>query len=210
MNAFDAMNVVGLLAFAVAGALKAVDADLDLLGVTVLGVVTALGGGVTRDLLVGAVPTALRSTGDVGVALVGVALALVLAQFGSRVVRSAILLPDAVGLSAFATTGALVGLGAGVSPFGVVLLAAVTGVGGGVIADLFLQTVPTVSHEDFYATCAVVGGSVFWLAVSRGVPTDASAVACAGAVLGLRLVAIRYGWRLPTVGGTSRKSGHNR
>ena len=137
MNVFEAMNVVGLLAFAVTGALKAVDADLDLLGVTVLGVMTALGGGITRDLLVNTVPTALTS-GDIGVVLVGVGVALALVQFGSAAVPSFVLLPDAIGLSAFATTGALVGFDAGLSGFGIVLLATVTGVGGGIIADVLL------------------------------------------------------------------------
>ena len=79
VDAFDAMNTVGLLAFALAGSLKGADADLDLFGIAVLGMLTALGGGILRDTLVGRVPVALRTMGDVSVALVGVALALVLA-----------------------------------------------------------------------------------------------------------------------------------
>ncbi len=200
MDAFGIMNVVGLLAFAVVGSLRGSDADLDVLGVTVLGVMTALGGGVTRDLLVNRTPVALRSTGDVSVALTGVALAIVLSRFAAGLIdRPVIRIPDAIGLSAFATTGALVAHDAGLTAFGVVLLATVTGVGGGLIADLLLQNVPSVLVEDFYATCALLGGVAFWLLVESGVGSQESAVACAGLVLTLRLLAIRYEWELPTV-----------
>ena len=201
MDAFGAMNAVGLLAFAVVGSLRAVDADLDALGVVVLGVMTALGGGVTRDLLVNATPAALRTTSDVTVALAGVGLGVALAKAGAPgdlTDRAVVLLPDAVGLSAFATTGALVAADAGLSPFGVVLLATVTGVGGGLIGDLLLRTVPSVLVEDFYATPAILGGATFWALAVVGVPDQRAAVVCAAVVLGLRLTAIRRGWELPS------------
>ena len=200
LDPFGVMNVVGLLAFAVVGSLRAADADLDLLGVAVLGVMTALGGGVTRDLLVDTVPVALRSTTDVSVALVGVGLAVALARLGAGATdHSLVLLADAVGLSAFATTGALVATTAGLSPFGVVVLATVTGVGGGLVSDILLRNVPFVLVEDFYATCAVLGGVIFWVASSAGAGRRASALVCAAVVFGLRLLAIRYDWELPTV-----------
>ena len=196
---FAAMNAVGLLAFAIVGSLKAADADFDLLGVAVLGVMTALGGGMVRDLLVDTVPVALRSTTDVSVALLGVALAVVFARFEASYVQRAIRIPDAVGLAAFATTGALVAADAGLSPFGVVVLATVTGVGGGLVSDLLLQRVPFVLVEDFYATCAVLGGAAFWTATAAGLGSDVAAGVCAAVVLSLRLLALRYDWRLPTV-----------
>lgn len=202
---FAVMNVVGLAAFAVVGVLKGRDAELDLFGVVVLGLSTALGGGTLRDALVGRVPTALRSTSDVSVALCGVAVGVVVAVAlqdrvdGRLRDHPALLLPDAIGLAAFAATGALVGTQAGLSPFGVVVLATLTGVGGGSVADLLVVRVPAVLREDFYATPAVVGGAGFWLAVQRGVAPGRATLACAGAVLALRLLALRYEWRLPTL-----------
>jgi uncharacterized membrane protein YeiH len=201
-TAFALFNLVGLLAFAMVGALKAVDAGLDLFGVVVLGVLTALGGGTLRDVLVGRVPGSLTATGDVAVALVGVALAVALARRSTRRLRDspALLVPDAVGLSAFAATGALVGLEAGLSPFGVVVLATLTGVGGGSLADLLLVRVPVVLREDFYATPAVVGGAAFWLAVASGPLAPGAGVwLCGAATLALRLLALWREWRLPAV-----------
>jgi len=199
---FDAMNAVGLVAFATVGSLKAVDAEFDVLGVAVLGVLTALGGGATRDVLVGRVPAMLRSTTDVGFALAGVLLAVVLARrLGTGLLEHpAVVVPDAVGLAAFAASGALVGVDAGVSPFGAVVLGTVTGVGGGLVSDVLLGRVPFVLTEDFYATCAVVGSAALWLAVEpAGAGTALGAAAGAGSTLALRLLAVRFGWRLPTV-----------
>ncbi|WP_132057762.1 trimeric intracellular cation channel family protein [Halorussus amylolyticus] len=194
------MNVVGLLAFAVVGSLRAIDADFDVLGVAVLGVMTALGGGVTRDLLVNTVPVALRSTTDVSVALLGVVAGIALAHLGDDLTdHSVVLLPDAVGLAAFATTGALVAADAGLTAFGVVTLATITGVGGGLVSDILLQQVPFVLVEDFYATCAILGGVVFWAVTAAGVGDGIGAGVCAAFVFVLRLLAIRYEWELPTV-----------
>jgi len=106
---------------------------------------------------------------------------------------------NAVGLVAFATTGALVGHAAGVSLFGVAVLDTVTGVGGGLVSDVLLQRVPFVLAEDCYATCAVAASAVFWAVVAAGYSTAAGAVTCAALTLGLRLLAIRRAWRRPTV-----------
>ncbi|WP_338730296.1 trimeric intracellular cation channel family protein [Haladaptatus sp. DJG-WS-42] len=200
LDAFAVMNVVGLLAFAVTGSLKAIEERLDVLGVAVLGILTALGGGMTRDVLVGAIPNALQSTDDVTIAFVGVVVALLLSRSRKNWVQhSAILVPDAIGLAAFAATGALVGADAGVSGFGIVLLATLTGVGGGLISDVLLQRVPGVLKEDFYATCAIAGGVVFWIATVNGVGEQLSATACAVTVVLLRLLALRFDWSLPRV-----------
>jgi uncharacterized membrane protein YeiH len=209
IDPFAAMNVVGLLAFAVAGGLKAADAGLDAFGLVVLGVVTALGGGTTRDVLVGRVPASLATTGDVSVALVGVGAATVLvSRTEGRVRDSAVfLVSDAVGLSAFAATGALVGADAGLTPYGVVALATVTAVGGGSIADVLIDRVPVVLREDFYATPALLGGLAFWVGQAAGAPAGVPAGACAAVVFGVRMLALRYDWHLPQIGGDGVRGG---
>ena len=201
IDPFAVMNVVGLLAFAVAGSLKAADAGLDIFGVAVLGVVTALGGGTTRDVLVDRLPASLATTGDMSVALVGIVFAVVVIHALHGQVRDhpAFLTSDAIGLSAFAATGALVGVETGVSPFGIVILATITAVGGGSIADILIGRVPTVLRDDFYATPAVVGGIAFLGAHSLGAPTGVPSALCAALVFTVRMLALRYDWRLPRV-----------
>lgn len=199
--AFAAMNAIGLVAFATVGALKGSDADLDLFGIVVLGFLTALGGGMVRDVLVGRVPAALQSSGDVAVAALGVVLGVGLSVRARGRLRdtSPLLVSDAIGLAAFAATGAAVGIETGLNLFGVVVLATLTGVGGGSISDLLLGRVPAVLREDFYATPAALGGVVAWLAVSLSLPVSVATLAAAGSVLGVRLAALRYDWHLPTI-----------
>lgn len=200
LDPFTVMNVVGLLAFALVGSLEAIEADLDPLGVVTLGVVTALGGGTTRDLLVNQVPNALQSSTDVAVALVGVLVALLGTRYVDRLRNHALLLgADAVGLAAFATTGALTGHAAGLSPFGVTALATVTGVGGGAMADLLRGDVPFVLEEDVYATCAIVGSGCFVLALAANLGVRTAALSCGATTLAVRLLAIRGQWQLPTM-----------
>lgn len=202
--AVAAMNLVGLLAFAVAGALKGADAGLDPFGVATLGVLTALGGGTIRDVLVGRVPAALRSTGDVLVVLAGVAVGLAVAAALSGAAgrvrdHPAFLVADAVGLAAFAASGAAVGADAGLSAFGVIVTATLTGVGGGSLSDLLLTRTPVVLREDFYATPALIGGAGYVAAAGAGVRGAPATLGVALGVFALRLLAVRREWSLPTV-----------
>ena len=202
---FAAMNTVGLVAFALVGSTKAIRAEFDLFGVAVVGLAMAFAGGVTRDLLVNRVPLALQSPAEIALGLVGVGLAVAL----SVVLQSAdthpvTLVADAIGLAAFATTGAIVAADAGVSAFGVVAVATINAVGGGAFADILLDRAPFILFDDFYASCAVLGGATYWAVTASGgvgVLGDLGGVAagaCAAVTAGVRLVAVAYGWELPT------------
>ncbi|VTT88102.1 unknown [Halorubrum sp. DM2] len=196
---FAAMNTVGLVAFALVGASKAVREEFDLFGVAVVGLAMAFAGGVTRDLLVARVPLALRSPVEILLGLVGVALAVALsARLASPDEHPLTVVADAVGLAAFAATGAIVATDAGVSAFGVVAVATINAVGGGALADVLLDRPPFILFEDFYASCAVLGGVAYWLVGTLGAPSGVAAATCAAVTVGVRLLAVVYGWRLPT------------
>lgn len=196
---FLLMNIIGLIAFAVTGSIKAIREGLDLLGITVLGVMTALGGGITRDLLINVVPNALKSLSDMSIALMGVLLAIVIYKIvkGDVQNRYYILIPDAIGLSAFTTTGAIIAYNADVSFFGIIILATLTGVGGGLISDLLLGKVPHVLRDDFYASCSIVGAVGFYITIKLTQSLNTASVVCATVVLVLRILAIIYNWKLP-------------
>ncbi|GAB3419836.1 hypothetical protein GCM10027435_21730 [Haloparvum alkalitolerans] len=204
---FAVMNAVGLVAFAFVGASKAVREEYDLLGIAIVGLAMAFAGGTTRDLLVNRVPLVLQSPVEIGLALVGVALAiglpLLLDAPDSHPVT---LLADAIGLAAFATAGAIVATDAGVSAFGVVAIATINAVGGGATADVLLDRPPFILFEDFYATPAVLGGVTYWATAAVGA-AGLAAAACAAVTVGLRLAAVAYGWRLPTVADVAVRGG---
>lgn len=199
VDPFAAMNAIGLVAFAFVGAAKAIREEFDLFGVAVVGLSMAFAGGATRDLLVNRVPLALQSPIEISLGLLGVGLAVGLSVvIDSPDDHPIVVLSDAVGLAAFTTAGAIVAMNTGVSAFGVVAIATINAVGGGAFADILLDRSPFILLDDFYASCAVLGGSVYWFAVTvGGVAGGTASAACAAVTVGVRLIARNYGWGLP-------------
>jgi uncharacterized membrane protein YeiH len=196
---FTVMNTVGLVAFALVGATKAIREEFDMFGVTVVGLATAFAGGMTRDILVDRVPLALSSPIETGLGLLGVGLAIgVSAALESADAHPITLISDAIGLAAFTTTGAIVATQADIPAFGVVAIATVNAVGGGAVADILLDRSPFILLDDFYASCAVLGGSTYWIVVTAGGSDGTAAAVCAAVVVGTRTAALIYGWSLPS------------
>lgn len=197
---FAVMNAVGLVAFALVGASKAIREEFDLLGITIVGLAMAFAGGVTRDLLVRRMPLALQSTVEITLGIFGVLLAIALrAVLQSPDAHPITLVADAIGLGAFATTGAIVATGADISAFGVVTVATINAVGGGAFADILLDRPPFILFDDFYASCAVLGGTTYFISDIAGAAGSTAAVVCAVVTVTTRLVAVTRGWKLPTV-----------
>lgn len=197
---FLLMNTIGLIAFALVGSAKAIREEFDLFGIVVVGLATAFAGGVTRDLLVNRVPLVLQSPTEVGLGLLGSGLAVVL-SVGLQAPddHSITIVSDAIGLAAFATTGAIVATEAGVSAFGIVAIATINAVGGGAFADILLDRSPFILFDDFYASCAVLGGCAYWLVDTLGGVDGSAAVACAAVTVTVRVVAVTQEWYVPTV-----------
>jgi uncharacterized membrane protein YeiH len=149
-NPFAVMNTIGLIAFALVGSAKAIREEFDLFGITVVGLAMAFAGGMTRDLFVNRVPLALQSPTELGLGLLGVGLAITLsAVLTSPDTHPIALVSDAIGLAAFATTGAIVATQANVSAVGVVAIATINAVGGGAVADVLLDRSPFILIDDF-------------------------------------------------------------
>ncbi|ELZ29388.1 hypothetical protein C474_13399 [Halogeometricum pallidum JCM 14848] len=198
VDPFDLMNTIGLVAFALVGATKAIREEFDLFGVTVVGLATAFAGGMTRDLLVNRIPLALSSPIEIGLGLFGVGLAVgISAALDSADTHPLTLFSDAVGLTAFTVTGAIVATQADISVFGVVAIATINAVGGGAIADVLLDRPPFILLDDFYASCAVLGGSTYWVVLTATGSNGTAAAVCAVTVIGTRFSALVHGWSIP-------------
>jgi uncharacterized membrane protein YeiH len=201
---FESLVAIGTIAFAISGSFKAFRHELDLLGVLVLGFVTALGGGLMRDALLHTTPAAFLDLGPATYALIGCLIAIVLnAAFKGIVPHIArpegklFLAFDAIGLAAFTVLGAQLAAGAGLNVFGIVLLAAITGVGGGLLRDVLVMEVPLVLKADFYATATIIGGILFTALYWAGWPLPVITAATFAVTLVLRLLAVWLGWQLP-------------
>ena len=185
------LDLLGVFVFGLSGGLVAVRQRLDLFGVLVLAGATALGGGVVRDVLIGAVPPAGIS--DWRLVATAAAAGLVTFVYQPGVVRLSRLVKvlDAVGLAVFAVGGALKALATpGIPPLAAVIVGLVTAVGGGVIRDVLAGQVPEVLRRELYALPALLGATVVVLADARGVLTPLVVWAAAALVFGIRIVAV--------------------
>lgn len=192
------LDFVGTFAFALNGALTAVRATrLDIVGVVALGMITALGGGMVRDVLIGSVPpAAFRDWRYLALALAGGLIAFALSQWLRRL-EGPILVLDAVGLSTFAVIGAskAIGFGLGIGP--ALLLGTITGVGGGTIRDTLIRRIPSVLQSDLYAIPALMGAVVTVGAFHAGVYSVPVAVAAVAVCFAVRMVGVYFGWQAP-------------
>jgi len=192
------LDLAGTLVFALNGALTAIRATrLDIVGVLALGMITAVGGGIIRDVIIDSLPPATFR--DWRYLVVAAAGALIAFAWGTKLDRLAfpIEVLDAVGLSLFAITGATKALDAGLGPVQAVILGAVTAVGGGTLRDVLIGRVPTVLSSGLYAIPALVGAGATVVGVEIGlhgwVPTLVAGAAC----FALRLVGIRFDLNAP-------------
>ena len=192
------LDLSGTFAFGLNGALTAVRAvRLDIVGVVTLGVITAMGGGVVRDVLIGDVPPAtLRDWRYLALAVAGGLLAFVLSQRLERL-ETPITVLDAVGLSVFAVIGAEKALtfGLGIGP--AVILGAVTGVGGGTIRDTLIRRVPSVLRSELYAIPALIAAAITVGAIKVGVYGLPAALVAAGLCFTVRMLGVRFRLNAP-------------
>lgn len=191
------LDLGGTFVFAISGALAAINRRLDVFGLLVLSFVAGNAGGITRDLLIGSVPPAALSHERYLLASILAGLITYFTYSGLDRLRSPVLLFDAVGLSFFAVAGAQKAIEFGLDPVMAALLGMVTGIGGGMMRDLLLMEIPQVLRSDLYAVAALAGASVVVIGHTLGLSYGVSATAGGLLCFGLRLMAIRRGWRLP-------------
>lgn len=196
-----ALDLAGVFVFALSGAALAVEKRLDLFGVLVLAVVTALGGGVLRDVLLGALPpTALSDDRYLPVALAAGLLAFTGARRIDRV-AGAVRLFDAAGLGLFVATGTEKALHLGLGAVAAVALGCLTGIGGGILRDVLVGVVPVVLRRELYAVPAALGATVVVIGDAASLNAAGTAAVAAGVVFAVRMVGVWRDWHFPVARG---------
>ncbi|WP_239352904.1 trimeric intracellular cation channel family protein [Snodgrassella communis] len=162
---FQLINIIGTVAFAVSGYLVGFRKRLDILGVVIVALLTAVGGGMMRDALIGHIPMIFKSNTALWTIFITLLLswAFHLQYQRHRVLAVWFVVADALGLAAFSLTGAQVGLALELNWFGVVTLAFVTAVGGGILRDILVNEVPIILRSDIYGTIAILLGLLLCL-----------------------------------------------
>lgn len=192
------LDLCGTFAFAVSGAMAGIRRQLDVFGVLVLSFAASSFGGISRDVLIGATPPAALV--DWRYLAVSLVTGLVSFYWYSAIerLRNPVRLLDAMGLAFFAVSGTEKALAFGLSPIMAALLGMLTGIGGGMVRDVLLAQVPVVLRADLYAVAALAGAAIVaggsLLHVTPIVTTVCGGLVC----FALRMMALRWGWRLPT------------
>src|SRR5665213_3386496 len=199
------LDLAGTFVFAISGAVAAVNRRLDIFGILVLSFVAGNFGGITRDLLIGAVPPAALTDGLYLLVSVLAGLITFFWYAGVDRLRVPVLLFDAAGLSLFAVAGAQKAIEFGLNPVMAALLGMLTGIGGGMTRDILLAEIPQILRSDLYAIAALAGASVVVIGDVLDLSYRVSAVAGAILCFGLRFMAIRYGWHLPVARLSARR-----
>ena len=202
----QALNLVGVFVFAMSGALLAVRKNFDIVGMVVLAEITAIGGGVLRDLILGATPpTAFTDHVSFLLPLAATLVTFFAHRWISRV-QFAVLVFDAAGLGLYCVAGTAKALAFGIGPLEAVALGALTAVGGGVMRDVLANDQPVIlrAESELYAVPAVLGATLIVLLARYHLYGSLTAGLAALLVFALRLAALRFHWRAPRPWSTGR------
>ncbi|MEO3791948.1 trimeric intracellular cation channel family protein [Nonomuraea sp. B10E15] len=197
----EILDLAGIFVFALTGALMGVRKRLDVVGMTMLAEITALGGGVVRDLILNVRPAAFQSVGYV---LVPLAATVIVFYWHPHVtkVMPVILVLDAAGLGLFCSVGTAKAMEYGLSPLHATVLGITTAVGGGMLRDVLAGQIPTLLYDrQLYAVPALVGAATMAALSSYGLHGWPVTLAAAVLAFGLRIVAMRRKWQAPLARG---------
>lgn len=197
MNLLFVLDMIGTVAFAASGAWVGVRKEMDLFGVIALGMVTAIGGGTLRDLLLGDLPPFCLQNEIYLWVPVATAVVVFIMHRHLPILIQPLLYLDAVGLGTFVVIGTSKALLFETGPFAAVLMGVLTGTAGGVIRDILANEVPLILRQEIYASACILGGILLVLLTGLQVPDQITMLMTAGSVIIVRVLAIRHHWSLP-------------
>jgi uncharacterized membrane protein YeiH len=198
---FVIADIIGIIAFSISGFLVGLRHKLDLLGVAIASVLTALGGGIVRDTILGRTPFAFSEYYPIFTLMSVLALTSLIKHFQHDTIerKSLFVISDTIGLVAFSVTGALLAIGAGYNFFGVISLSFITAIGGSVLRDIMINQVPAILISDFYGSIALIVSLLLYLLHVSHEINNTTILAVSLFAIALRLLAYYKKWHLPKI-----------
>lgn len=196
---FHLLDIIGTMAFAMSGALTAMNKKMDPFGVFIIAFVTAVGGGTLRDIMIGRTPVGwMLDLKYVYVIIIGFVLAIIFRKKFDRL-RTSLFLFDTIGLGVFTLIGLEKGINIGLHPVICVALGTMTACFGGVIRDILCTEIPVIFRREIYATICILGGIVFFILRGFNLESDVLYLATSLVIISVRLMAVKFKWYLPTL-----------
>ncbi|WP_298546472.1 trimeric intracellular cation channel family protein [uncultured Aquimarina sp.] len=197
MTLFNILDILGTIAFAISGALSAMNRRLDLFGIFIIAFVTAIGGGTLRDVLIGATPVSWMQN-TVNLYLIGgVTGVSIILRNKLDYLKKSLFLFDTIGLGIFTIIGVETGIQTDLDPIVSVALGTMTGCFGGVIRDILCNEIPVIFRKEVYATVSIAGGVCFMILYSLNVPENIIYITTTLLIIVIRLLVVKYKVSLP-------------
>ncbi|MFY0630870.1 MAG: trimeric intracellular cation channel family protein [Flavobacteriaceae bacterium] len=199
MDIIYVLDIIGTFAFAISGALVAMRNDFDLFGVGIIAFVTAVGGGMLRDVLINAHP--INWIGDLNYVWTILIAVLITFLFRSKIapLRKTFFLFDTVGIGVFTLLGLQKGLAFDLHPFVSLIMGMISAVFGGVIRDVLTNQVPLIFKKEIYASACLLGGVFYLIAMKLSIPDSISFIIGVVMIIITRLIVVRYHLELPKI-----------
>lgn len=198
MNLVDIIDYLGTFAFAISGIRLASQKEFDLFGAYIVGLVTAVGGGTLRDMMLGLSPFWMTQWIYLAITLLALVLFLFFHKHVNRVAGT-IFLFDTIGLALFTVVGFQKTFDAGFPLWAATIMGVMTGAAGGVLRDILINEVPLIFRRDIYALACIAGGLFYTIGIWLGLSPVLSQLGCAFVVILIRGLAVRFHWQLPLV-----------
>ncbi|CAM1353936.1 trimeric intracellular cation channel family protein [Tenacibaculum insulae] len=199
MEIIYTLDLAGTFAFAISGALVAIKKDFDLFGVVIIAFVTAVGGGMIRDVLINAHP--INWIGDINYIWTILTAVLVTFLFRSKIapLRKTMFLFDTIGISVFTLLGLQKGLTYNLHPFVALVMGMSSAVMGGVTRDVLTNEIPLIFHREIYASACLAGGVIYLILNNFTINEDIQFIIAALVIIIVRTIAVKYELELPRV-----------
>jgi uncharacterized membrane protein YeiH len=198
MNLFNILEILGTAAFAISGALSAMNRKLDVFGIFIIAFVTGIGGGTVRDILIGNTPVTWMDN-IIYIYLIGIVTILsIIFRTKINYLKTSLFLFDTIGLGIFTIIGVETGIQNNLDPIISVALGVMTGTFGGVIRDILCNEIPVIFRKEIYATACLIGGLVFIILRKLGVEREIIYIVTSLIVISIRLLVVKFKISLPS------------
>ncbi len=199
MDISSIIDILGTVSFAISGALTAMRKKLDVFGILIIALVTSVGGGTLRDILIGKTPVSwMLNMTFVYVIFAATVIAIIFRRY-LKYVRRSLFLFDTIGIALYTMAGVQIATAAGLSPVICVIIGTISACFGGVIRDILCNEIPIIFHKEIYATTCILGASIYLMLINYGLHTTWSMVIAGSIIITLRTLAVVKEWSLPSV-----------
>ena len=197
MEIITLIDILGTIAFAISGVLTAMNKRMDAFGILIIALITSIGGGTLRDMLIGKTPVTWMQDQVFPTVIFVTAVFAVLFRSKLKYFRRSLFLFDTIGIGLYTITGVQVSLAFGLDPLICVILGTISACFGGVLRDILCNEIPIIFHKEIYATACIVG-AVAYLVLHRFEVSQTLAMIIAGSVIiTIRILAVVFKWKLP-------------